>query len=116
MTAISAGQLNRRIQIQIPTVTKDSLGAPVQAWAHLATLWSDIQPISGREARIADRVAAEVTHQITVRYQPAFDDPKNVAQMRVLYRGRVFSIYGALNDDEANVAVILLATEGLRDG
>jgi head-tail adaptor len=51
-----------------------------------------------------------------VRYQPAFDDPKKVAQMRVLYRGRVFSIHGALNDDEANVAVILLATEGLRDG
>ena len=36
--------------------------------------------------------------------------------MRVLYRGRVFAIQAALNDDEANVAVILLASEGVRDG
>jgi hypothetical protein len=36
--------------------------------------------------------------------------------MRVLFKGRVFAIHGALNEDEANVAVILLASEGVRDG
>ena len=79
---------------------------------HLA----DIAPISGREARIADRIASEVSHQITVRYQLIFADPSAVARMRVLFKGRVFAIHGALNDDEANVAVILLASEGVRDG
>ena len=80
------------------------------------SVWADIQPLSGREARIADRVAAEVTHQITVRYRSDLDDPQVVARMRVLFRGRIFSIHAALNDDEANVAIILLASEGLRDG
>ena len=109
MSVISAGQLNHRVRIQQPTTVKDALGAPTQVWA-------DIQPLSGREARIADRVAAEVTHQITVRYRSDLDDPQAVARMRVLFRSRIFSIHAALNDDEANVAIILLASEGLRDG
>ncbi len=79
-------------------------------------MWADIQPLSGREARIADRVSAELTHQITVRHRPDLDDPQAVAQMRVLFRGRIFAVHAALNDDEANVSVILLASEGIRDG
>lgn len=116
MSAISAGQLSHRIRIQQPTAVKDALGAPTQTWTDVATVWADIQPISGREARIADRMAAVVSHQITVRHRSEFNDPKWVAQMRVLYRARVFSIHAALNEDEANVAVMLLASEGVRDG
>ena len=116
MSVISAGQLNHRMLIQQPMAVKDALGAPIQVWADVATVWAEIQPLSGREARIADRVAAEVTHQITVRYRSDLDDPQVVARMRVLFRGRIFSIHAALNDDEANVAIILLASEGLRDG
>jgi SPP1 family predicted phage head-tail adaptor len=79
-------------------------------------VWADIQPLSGREARIADRVSAELTHQITVRHRPDLADPRVVSRMRVLFRGRIFAVHAALNDDEANVSVILLASEGLRDG
>ncbi|NBT83236.1 MAG: head-tail adaptor protein [Betaproteobacteria bacterium] len=67
MSVISAGQLNRRVLIQQPTTVKDALGAPTQVWADVAAVWADIAPISGREARIADRIASEVSHQITVR-------------------------------------------------
>ena len=116
MSSISAGHLCHRVRIQLPTVAKDVLGAPTQTWIDVAIVWADIQPISGREARIADRIASVVTHQITVRHRSEFDDPKSVAQMRVLYRGRVFAIHNALNEDEANVSVILLASEGVSNG
>lgn len=115
MSVLSASQLQHRVRIQRPTMVKDTLGAPTQSWVDVATLWADIAPISAREARIAERIAAEVSHQITVRYQPIFADPTIVAQMRVLFKGRVFAIHGALNEDQANVAVILLASEGVRD-
>jgi head-tail adaptor len=36
--------------------------------------------------------------------------------MRVLFRDRIFSIHAALNEDEANVSVMLLASEGARNG
>jgi SPP1 family predicted phage head-tail adaptor len=116
MSSVSAGQLSHRIRIQLPTVAKDVLGAPTQTWSDMATVWADIQPISGREARIADRIAAVVSHQITVRHRSEFNDPKSVAQMRVLFRERVFSIHAALHVDEANVSVMLLASEGARNG
>ncbi len=116
MSGVGAGQLNHRVRIQQPTTVKDALGAPTLTWSDVATVWADIQPLSGREARIADRIAAELTHQITVRFQPIFADPSAVARMRVLFKDRVFALHAALNDDEANVVVILLASEGLGDG
>jgi hypothetical protein len=51
-----------------------------------------------------------------VRHCPDLNDPQAVSRMRVLFRGRTFAIHAALNDDEANVSVILLASEGIRDG
>lgn len=116
MSSVSAGQLKHRVRIQQPTITKDALGAPTRAWSDVASVWAEIAPISGREARFADRIDSEVSHQITVRYRSIFADPRAVATMRVLFRGRVFAIHAALNEDEAKVAVTLLATEGVLDG
>jgi head-tail adaptor len=65
---------------------------------------------------IAGRISAELTHQITVRYQRLFDNPQQVAQMRVLYKTRVFNIHSALDEDERRVKLILLASQGLDDG
>ncbi len=115
MTAIGAGALKQRIRVERPNTTKDRLGGPTRTWINVATVWADIQPLSGREAVIANRLSAQITHQITVRYQPVFDNPQQVAQMRVLYRSRIFNIHSALNDDEQRVALILLVSEGLDD-
>ena len=79
MNPIGAGTLGRRIKIQRPSTVKDSLGAPSRTWIDVATVWADIQPLSGREAVIASRISAELTHQITVRYQGIFDNPQQVA-------------------------------------
>ena len=116
MNPIGAGTLGRRIKIQRPSTVKDSLGAPSRSWINVATVWADIQPLSGRESVIANRISAEITHQITVRYQTVFDNPQQVAQMRVLYKSRIFNIHSALNEDERRTQLILLVSEGLDDG
>ena len=116
MNPISAGMLTRRIKIQRPSTIKDSVGAPCRSWLDVATVWADIQPLSGKEAVIANRVSAELSHQIIVRYQSLFDNPQQVAQMRVLYKARIFNIHSALNEDEKRTQIILLASEGLDDG
>ena len=115
MTAIGAGALKQRIRVERPNTTTDRLGGPTRTWITVATVWADIQPLSGREAVIANKLSAEITHQITVRYQPVFDNPQQVSQLRVLYRSRIFNIHSALNDDEQRVALILLVSEGLDD-
>ncbi len=116
MNPISAGMLTRRIKIQRPSTVKDSVGAPCRSWLDVATVWADIQPLSGKEAVIANRISAELSHQIIVRYQSLFDNPQQVAQMRVLYKARIFNIHSALNEDEKRTQIILLVSEGLDDG
>ena len=116
MNPLNAGSLNRRIKFQRPATIKDTMGAPRRSWIDVATVWGEIQPLSGREAVIASRISAEISHQITVRYQSVFDDPQQVAQMRALYRARIFNIHSALNEDEKRVQVTLLVSEGLDDG
>ena len=116
MNPIGAGTLGRRIKIQRPSTVKDSLGAPSRTWIDVATVWADIQPLSGREAVIASRISAELTHQITVRYQSIFDNPQLVAQYRVLYKSRIFNIHSAMNQEERNRVLILIASEGMNNG
>ena len=64
MNPIGAGTLARRIKIQRPSTVKDSLGAPSRTWIDVATVWADIQPLSGREAVIASRISAEARRPV----------------------------------------------------
>ena len=116
MTALRAGQLTRRMRIQSRASTQDTFGGPNLVWTDVATVWAEIQPLTGRELDRAQRMASEVSHQITVRYQAIFADPKVVASYRTLYKGRVFNIHASMNEDERNTVLILLASEGLDDG
>jgi hypothetical protein len=51
-----------------------------------------------------------------MRYQAMFADTRQVAGYRAVYRSRIFNIHAALNEDESNVLITLLASEGLDDG
>lgn len=116
MTALRAGQLTRRLRIQSRASTQDTFGSPNLVWTDVATVWAEIQPLSGRELESAQRLASEVSHQITVRYQSIFADTKIVAGYRALYKGRIFNIHASMNEDERNTVLTLLASEGLDDG
>jgi len=108
--------MNRRIALQRPSTAQDTYGGPVRTWTDLGTFWAEIQPLSGRELESAQRMASEVSHQIVVRYQAIFADTRQVAGYRAVYRSRIFNIHAALNEDESNVLITLLASEGLDDG
>ena len=116
MSSLRAGQLNRRISLQRQSNAQDSYGGPVRTWLNVATIWADIQPLTGRELESAQRMASEISHQITVRYQASLTDTRVVSGYRALYKARIFNIHAALNEDESNVLVTLLASEGLDDG
>jgi SPP1 family predicted phage head-tail adaptor len=115
MTAIRAGQLNRRLRIQARSSTQDSFGEPQFIWADIAVVWADIQPLGGRELESAQRTVSDVTHQILVRYQTMFADTRVVAGYRAIYNGRVFSLHASMVEEERNVIVTLLASEGVSD-
>ena len=113
-----AGDLRRRITFQTRTATKDSVGQQVMSWIDTVTnVPADIQALSGRELEIAQSINASVSHQIEVRYTAALADPVKVAAMRVIYVNagvtRFFNITSALNVDERNKTISIMAAEGL---
>ena len=113
MSVLSAGQLNCRVTIKSPNTALDPYGALVPGWNTLMTVWASIEPLTGRELQSALQLASVVTHQITVRYHPTLVDTRKVATFRAIYKERIFNIHAALNEDESNVLITLLASEGL---
>ena len=111
-----SGALGQRITLQQRTVAQDPTGGQLATWSDVATVWAEVTPLSGRELIAAQAVASETSHQVTMRWQPAFADSKTVAAMRVVYNGRHFNITAAINDDERNRTLVLLVSEGVNDG
>jgi SPP1 family predicted phage head-tail adaptor len=116
MTAVPAGMLIHRLAFKRATTTVDGLGAPTRIWVPVKTVWGSITPIAARHLVIAQRLSAEITHQITVRYQVLFSDLRDLLNYRALHGGRIFKIHGGINEDEENVLVTLFASEGVDDG
>lgn len=113
---LRAGALGQRIRLQQRSVAQDPTGGQLATWTDVATVWAEVVPLSGRELIAAQAVASETSHQITMRWQPAFADPKTVAALRVVFNGRHFNINAAINEDERNRTLTLLVSEGVNDG
>lgn len=115
---MEAGKLRRRISIQVRATTQDAAGQQVTTWTDLMAVWAAIAALTGRELLVAQSAQSEVTHTITVRYADLLVDPIKVAGMRIVYSSggvtRYFNITGALNVDERNRQINLLASEGLK--
>ncbi len=113
---MQAGALNRRITIQQRSPGQDENGAQIDAWADVCSIWASIKPLSGQELMAAQAVQSEISHRITIRYQLQFSNPKHVATLRIMYKERIFNIHAAMNIEEANKMIEILATEGVNQG
>ena len=118
--SIRAGALNRRITLQSRSVSQDASGGQINTWADVATIWASIEPLSGRELMAAQAVQSAVSHQITIRYQTQFADPKVMAAMRaILIKDsitRYFNIHASRDEGELRHNIIMDAEEGLNNG
>jgi SPP1 family predicted phage head-tail adaptor len=114
--AMRGGQLTRYIAIQQRGTSRDTFGQQVETWTTLKSVYAYIEALSGNDRAAAQSIATDVSHRVTVRYDAIFDDPRVAATYRILYGSRVFHIQAALNVDESNRTIELLATEGLNYG
>lgn len=117
MTApVRAGQLDRYVDVQQRSTTPDAIGQPVNTWTTIKSVYAGIAALSAVKRGIAGLVVTDVTHQITVRYDPIFADPRIAATYRIVYAGRIFEVLGVENVDEKNSMVMIDAREGLNNG
>lgn len=114
---LRAGDLRHLVSVQQRSTTLDSYGQQATLWTEVGQVYAQIEGLSMRELVAAKAVASEVTHQITVRYDDSlWADPRTAATLRIVYGSRYFDLHGAINEDERNRTVTLLASESLARG
>lgn len=110
---MQAGKLRHRVTLQKPVKTQSpSTGAVINTWEDVAELWADVVDLSAREFIAAQAAQSEITTRITVRYR---DDV--TSKHRILFRGRVYNIHGALADDKSGLEYLTLpCSQGVNNG
>lgn len=103
---MKAGNLRFRAILEQATETRDSVGAVVQTWAAVATVWADIEPLYGRELIAAQQVTSDMTARIRMRWRAGVT-PK----MRIKQGARIFDILSVINLGQLNRELELMVKE-----
>ncbi len=116
-----AGKLDKVVTIQTqPSTAQDTYGAPSGS-----TTWHDdtrdvpagIWPLRGEEYHQAAQTQAAVSHKIQMRWMPLADGSAISAKCRLKYHDpeletdRYFSVVSAINIDEKNRTLQIMAKE-----
>ena len=102
---LDAGNLWARVTIETPTSTQSDVGEATLAWSEFATVWADVQPLSGREAERYGEVVGLSGHKVTMRYLSGLS-----SKMRLIYDGRILEI-GQINERERRWIHEVICTE-----
>lgn len=85
-----SGKLRHRVTLQRFVKTQDPTTGLIRTeWADVATVWASVEPLSGRDFIAARAQQSEISARVVIRYREGID-----STMRVLHRGRIYSIEG----------------------
>lgn len=83
----------------------------IETWADIATIWSSIEPVRGREYFQAASVNAENTIRFRIRYRQGIRP-----SMRLIYSGRIFDIKSVIDVNERHREIELMCQEVVSGG
>ena len=106
MARVPIGALRARLVIETPVESPDGAGGLSRDWSALGTVWGAVEPLSGEERLLADRLEERVTHRVILRAGP---DLK--AGMRFRRAGRVLAIRSVYDPDERGARLLCLCEE-----
>lgn len=101
-----AGKLDQRVALQQPTSTADAMGGCVTTFATVATVWAQVEPLSGREFEAAKAANSEVELKVIIRYYSGLT-PK----WRLQHGAKVYEILAVLNLSSGKKDLKLLCKE-----
>lgn len=103
---ISAGELTKKITIQVNTPVKQLDGSKKETWTTLKTVWAKIITEGGKEFFTAQKLNAEVNAVFQIRYFSGL-----TVKHRILYGTRVFDVLYINNVGERNEEYLISAKE-----
>ncbi len=105
------GKLNRRVQVLTYVVTRDDFGGEDGVWTTTQNLWANINSNNGTEFYNNQKVNADVTTVITIRFNPKLD-----VMNRIKYLDKIFEIVGVIDEDTDHKVMKLNCKELVSDG
>lgn len=104
---IHAGELTKRITIQVNNSTQNDFGEHVPSWIDLATVWAKIEITKSRNENVEkskENITKQIsTYNFTIRYRTDI-----TRYMRIKYNDLYFEIKNIENVNQANEELILL--------
>ena len=89
-----AGKMDRKVTLQTFTSTQNDYGEPVETWTKLAEVWAERVPLSGREAFIADQIAALSLVKYRIRHRTDVTPKARILDAGSYYDIRAVNIIG----------------------
>lgn len=106
-----AGQLRRQVVLEQPSTVKDAAGQVIESWTEVATVYAEIQQLTGREVLAATGKVSIVDAQIDMRYRDGLSPA-----MRARYRGQIYNIAAIIDVDTRHETTRLLCATGANRG
>ena len=103
---INAGELDKQMKLQAPSIARAADGSETITWTTLATIWAGITSSGGREFWQAKQTNSEVSHLVLIRYRA-----KISPRYRLVYGSRTFEILSVVNPDEGLTGLRLMCKE-----
>lgn len=88
-----AGELDRRIVIQVMTEAPDAVGQLIKTWVELATVSAKRQDLKGKERFVSPRRLATRTTTYRIRWRSGLDE-----KLRVLDEGSIYEVVGVAGE------------------
>jgi SPP1 family predicted phage head-tail adaptor len=107
-----SGKLRYLVSIEQQASTRDAFGAEQDNWTTFAQVYAGFETLSGRELEAAQKINAEITSKITIRWRAGI-----LPEMRVNWsdtannRIRIFDILAPMDPTEHRRQLNLLSVE-----
>ena len=101
-----AGDLNKLITIEAPTLTSDGMGGFSTVFSSIATVYAAIWPVSAGDVIQANASTMVVSHRIRVRYRAVLK-----SSWRVAWAGRYFAIVSIIDPNMEHKFLDLMTKE-----
>lgn len=105
------GKLNRRVEILTYEVTRDDFGGEDGVWVPTKYLWANIDSSNGTEFYNNQKVNAESTTIITIRYNTKID-----VMNRIKYLDKIYEIIGIIDEGTKHKVMRFNCKELVSDG
>ncbi len=105
-SCLCASDLDRRIELQAVTTSKDEVGGLVETWTTFATVWAQVRQASGREAWYRQQMNASGAWTIGIRWRRDL-----TTKHRVRYDGRTFEIRAVTDENQRRRHLMLACDE-----